>query len=168
MWALRTKMNFSFHLKKGLIIITTCFGGDSKDQNELQNSERQWSYLLFYKEIGIVQGSISYIVLNHSIFPRAWSFLFILEPSKVSTFVFGFFLWSQKDLRSITHHTQSLPSKASMMYTTCVKDTAVKLWGLPTCSSGSGPCRSKPVRPKLLIPRTQIDFSSSIWTFTKL
>lgn len=168
MWALRTETNFSFHLKKGLIIITTCFGGDSKEQNELQNSEKQWICLLFYKEIGIVQGYISYIILNPYISPRVWSFLFILEPSKISTFVFGLFLWSQKALRTITHHTQSLPSKASMMYTICVKDSAVKLWSVPTCSSGSGPCGSKPTRPKLLIPRTQIVFSSSIWSFTKL
>lgn len=138
MWALSTAMNFSFHLKKELIIITTCFGGDSKEQNELQNSEMQWSCLLFYNEIGIVQGYISYIILNHYIFPRVWSFLFISEPSKISTFAFGLFLWSQKTLRSITHHTQSLPSKMSMMYTTCVEDTALKLWGVPTCSSGSG------------------------------
>ena len=62
------------------------------------------------------------------------------------------------------HHSPHtvLHSKASMMYTTCVKDTAVKLWGVPTCSSGSDPCRSKPIRPKLLIPRIQIGFSSSI------
>lgn len=75
---LRTETNFSFHLKKGLIIITTCFGVDSKDQNELQYSEMQWSCLLFYKEIEIVQGYFSYIILNHYIFPRAWSFLFVL------------------------------------------------------------------------------------------
>lgn len=63
-------MDFSFHLKKKikrLIIIATCFGGDLK--NESQNAEMQWYCLLLYKEIGIVQGYISYIILNHYTFP---------------------------------------------------------------------------------------------------
>lgn len=51
--------------------------------------------------------------------------------------------------------TQFLLSKASAMYRTCAEDTAVKLWGVSTCSSGPGSCRRKPNSPELFIPRTE-------------
>lgn len=164
MWALRTEINFYFNFKKGLIIITTCSGGDSKEQNELQNSEMQWSCLLLYK---LVQGYISYIILNHCIFPRVWSFLFILEPSKISIFVFGLFLWSKKALRSITCHTHTPPSKASWCTQLLSK---TQKWNC-VCAYTQlriRALRSKPIKQKLLSPRTQIAFSSSVWNSTTL
>lgn len=157
MWAPRTEINFYFNFKKGLIIITTCSGGDSKEQNELQNSEMQWISLLLYK---LVQGYISCIILNHYIFPRVWSFLFILEPSKISTFVFGLFLWSQKALRSITCHTHTAQQSINDVHNFRQRHSSETV-GVPTHGSGSESCRSKPIKPKWLSPRTQIVFSSS-------
>lgn len=101
------------------MIIGTCFGEDSKEQNALQNSDVQWSGLLFYKEIRRVWGYVSCAVLNHYILPRAQSWLFILE---LVLLFFGSFLWSQKALRSIAHCSR----KQSTMRTACAGDTTVK------------------------------------------
>lgn len=71
------------------MIIGTCFGEDSKEQDALQNLDVQRSGLLFHKEIRRVRGYVSCMVLNHYIFPRAQSCLFILE---LVLLLFGSFL----------------------------------------------------------------------------
>lgn len=127
---------------KNLTILATCLGGNSKEQNALQNSDVQWSVLLFYKEVRIVRGYISCKILNHYIFPRGWSFLFILVHALL---FWDYFSDLRKPWDSSLSTSSPSSSRASTMHTACADGTAVKQWGLPTCSPASGPAGINPV-----------------------